>query len=138
MRRKKSIPKKDGKMARKTTATTSCLLTPIPQTVNRYTGKAGSLQMVVEQVRGRTDLDTVNSKVSDITDINSPVAVDHTCDRTSFSFTMESQKKYFVSLTFVQLDDPFNAKAKLNEGCGQNLDLIDVTNLFPGYIIEVA
>jgi hypothetical protein len=26
----------------------------------------------------------------------------------------------------------------LNEACGQELDIIDATNLFPGYIIEVA
>jgi hypothetical protein len=51
---------------------------------------------------------------------------------------MESKKKYFVSLTFVQLVDPFQAKANLDEACGQNLDTIDVTNLFPSYIIEVA
>lgn len=115
-----------------------CLLTPIPSTVNRYKGKPGTLKMVIEQVKGRTDLDCVNSKVTEISDINNPVAVTHTCDQSTFSFAMASGKKYFVSLTFVQLVNPFNAKANLNEACGQNLDTIDVTNLFPGYMIEVA
>jgi hypothetical protein len=118
--------------------TNPCLLTAIPNTVNRFIGKPGTLKMVVEQIKGQTDLDCTNSKVVDITSSGTQKAVDHTCDRSSFSFMMESKKKYFVSLTFVQLVDPFQAKANLNEACGQNLDTIDVTNLFPSYIIEVA
>jgi len=115
-----------------------CLLTPQPDEANRYTGVAGTLKLVVKQIKGQTDLDCLNSKVLDITDFNNQLAVSHTCDRANFSFAMESGKKYFVSLTFVQLVDPFKAKASLNEACGQKLDIIDATNLFPGYIIEVA
>ena len=115
-----------------------CLLTPIPKTVNRFIGKPGELKLVLEQVKGQTNLDCVNSNVTAITKSGTKTAVDHTCDSTSFSFTMESGKKYFVSLAFVQLVDPFQAQANLNESCGQNLDTIDVTNLRPGYVIEVA
>ncbi len=115
-----------------------CLLTPIPKTVNRFTGKPGTLKLVVEQVKGHTDLDCLNSKVLDITTSRAQTAVDHTCDSSGFSFKMESGKKYFISLTFVQLVNPFEATANLNEACGQNLDTIDVTNLFPGYVIGVA
>jgi hypothetical protein len=115
-----------------------CLLTPIPKTVNRFTGKPGTLKLVVEQVKGHTDLDCLNSKVVVIANTGTQRAVDHTCDSSSFSFKMDSGNKYFVSLAFVQLVDPFQAQANLNEACGQNLDTIDVTNLRPGYVIEVA
>ena len=115
-----------------------CLLTSIPKTVNRFTGKPGTLKLVVEQVKGHTDLDCLNSKVLDITTSGAQTAVAHECDSSSFTFKMESGKRYFVSLTFVQLVSPFEAKANLNEACGQTLGIIDVTNLFPGYLIEVA
>ena len=115
-----------------------CLLTPKPGPANRFTAVAGPLKLVVKQVKGHTDLDCINSKVSDITDFNNQIAVTHSCDRASFGFDLVSGKKYFVALTFVQLVDPFNARATLNEACGQELDTIDVTNLFPGYVIEVA
>jgi hypothetical protein len=115
-----------------------CLLTAVPKTVNRFIAKPGTLKLVLEQVKGQTNLDCTNSKVVDITDSAKQKAVDHTCDSSSFSFKMDSGKKYFISLTFVQLVNPFEATANLNEPCGQNLDTIDVTNLFPGYVIEVA
>jgi hypothetical protein len=115
-----------------------CLLTPQPDEANRFTAVPGTLKLVVKQTKGQTDLDCLNSKVLDITDFTNQVPVSHTCDRSSFSFDMNGGKKYFVSLTFVQLVDPFKAKASLNEACGQELDIIDATNLFPGYIIEVA
>ena len=115
-----------------------CLLTPIPKTVNRFTGKPGTLKLLVEQVKGHTDLDCLNSKVVEVGMGGTQTAVDHECDSSSFSFKLESGKRYFISLTFVQLVNPFEAKANLNEACGQNLDTIDVTNLFPGYVIEVA
>jgi len=116
---------------------TPCLLTPKPGPANRFTAKAGQLSLVVKQIKGHTDLDCVNSKVSDITDFDNQVAVTHACTSSSFGFELKSGKKYFVSLTFVQLDSPFTAKGTLNESCGQVVDTIDATNLFPGYFIEV-
>jgi hypothetical protein len=117
---------------------TPCVLTPIPNTVNRFTAKPGALKLALQQVNGRTDLDCVNSKVSEISDIANPVAVTHDCDQASFGFQMDNHKKYFIALTFVQLLDPFHSVANLNDAaCGKKIDTIDVTNLFPGYVITV-
>lgn len=114
-----------------------CLLTPIPKTVHRFTAKPGTLKLVVAQVKGHTDLNCVTSKVVEITG-GAQTAVAHTCDSSSFSFEMKSGKRYFLALAFVQLVDPFEARANLNEACGQTVDIIDATNLLPGYFIEVA
>jgi hypothetical protein len=115
-----------------------CLLTPIPHRVNRFTATAGMLTLVLNETQGETDLDSVNSKVSDITDPNAPKAVDHVATNTSISFQMLSQKTYVLTLAFVQITAPFSSEAQLKEPCGQTVDTIDVTNLFPGYVVEVA
>jgi len=115
----------------------NCLLVAIPNSVNTFIGKTGKLKMVVKQVKGRTDIDCGNSSVTDITNPANEINVAKECDQSSLSFQMDSGKKYKVLLTFNQLVDPVNAQADLNEECGQNLDTITVTNLFPRYDIEV-
>jgi hypothetical protein len=115
-----------------------CLLTPVPNRVNRFTATAGTLTLVVNESNGETDLDSVNSKVSDITDPAAPKAVDHVVTNASLSFQMQSQKTYLLSLAFVQITAPYDSEAQLKEPCGQTIDTIDVTNLFPGYVVEVA
>jgi hypothetical protein len=117
---------------------TPCLLTPVTDEVNTFNATAGALSIKLEQVSGQTAIDCVNSKVTDLTDPNKPIAVNHSCDQTTFSLQLSSGKTYLVTLRFVQLVNPFSAQANLKEACGQLLDTIDATNLLPGYIIVVA
>jgi hypothetical protein len=113
----------------------ACLLTPIQGQVNRFNSKPGSLTLSVQNVQGQTSLDTLNSHVKDITNPNSPTSVPSTCTSTSVAFTVQSGKTYFINLAFVQIP-PFSSQAQLNETpCGQNVDTIDATNLFPGYVV---
>jgi len=112
-----------------------CLLTPIQGQVNRFNSKPGNLTLSVQNVQGQTTLDTVNSHVKDVTNPNSPTSVPSTCTSTSISFTVQTGKTYFINLAFAQIP-PFNSQANVNETpCGQNIDSIDVTNLFPAYVV---
>jgi len=114
----------------------ACLLTPKAGQVNRFDSKPGNLTLTVQNVQGTTSLDTVNSHVKDVTDPNNAISVPSTCTATSISFAVQAGKTYFINLAFVQIP-PFNSKAQLNETpCGQNIDTIDVTNLFPAYIVS--
>jgi hypothetical protein len=113
----------------------ACLLTPIQGQVNRFTSKPGNLTLSVQNIQGQTNLDTLNSHVKDVTNPNNPISVQSTCTSTSISFTAQTGKTYFVNLAFAQIP-PFNSQAQLNETpCGQNVDTIDATNLFPGYVV---
>jgi hypothetical protein len=114
----------------------ACLLTPKQGQVNWFDSKPGNLTLGVQDVQGQTNLDTVNSHVKDVTDPNKSVSVPSTCTPTSLTFTVQTGKTYFINLAFIQIP-PFNSRAQLNENpCGQNIDTIDVTNLFPGYVVS--
>jgi hypothetical protein len=113
-----------------------CLLTPIPNTANRYSAKPGALTLLVSDVIGKTDLDSVNSKVTDITNPNAPIAVTHNCTQTSLTFQIVASKTYLVQLAFVQITNPYGSTSNLKEACGAVLDTIDATNLFPAYLVE--
>jgi hypothetical protein len=119
-----------------TPAVPPCLLTAKPNTVNRYTAVPGSLTLLVADVTGQTNVDSVNSKVTDITNVNSPIAVTHNCTQSSLTFQIVVGKTYLVQFAFVQITNPFGSTAKLKEACGTVLDTIDATNLFPAYVME--
>ncbi len=112
----------------------ACLLTPQAQ-ANKFTSKPGNLTLSVQNIQGQTTLDTLNSHVKDVTNLNNPVSVSSACTSTSMAFTVQAGKTYFVNLVFAQIP-PFNSQAQLNETpCGQNIDTIYVTNLFPAYMV---
>jgi|ERR1700722_1816985 len=113
-----------------------CLLTPKPGTVNRYSALPGTLTLLVADVTGLTNVDSVNSKVTDITNPSSPIAVTHSCTSTSLTFTIVVGKTYLVQFAFVQITSPYGSTANLKEACGAILDTIDATNLFPAYLME--
>jgi len=113
----------------------ACLLTPVQGQDNRFTSKPGNLTLSVQNVQGQTTFDSLNSHVKDVTNPNSPTSVPSTCTSTSITFTVQAGKTYFINLTFAQIP-PFNSQAQLNETpCGQKIDSIDVTNLFPAYVV---
>lgn len=113
-----------------------CLLTPRQGQVNWFDSKPGNLTLSVQGIQGQTNLDTINSHVKDVTDPNNSVSVPSTCTPTGLAFTVQAGKTYFINLVFTQLP-PFNSLAQLNETpCGQNIDTIDVTNLFPAYVVS--
>jgi hypothetical protein len=114
------------------------LLTPIANRVNRFTAKPGLLSLIIHDVEGETDLDSVNSKVTDVTNTAAPKAVDHATTNASLSFQMQAGVTYLIGLAFAQIVDPLNSTAELKEPCGQVIDTIDVTNLFPGYFVTVS
>jgi len=113
-----------------------CLLTAKPNTVNRYKAVPGNLTLLLADVTGQTNVDSVNSKVTDITNPNNPVAVTHNCTTTSLAFLISAGKTYLVQFAFVQITNPYGSTANLKEGCGAVLDTIDATNLFPAYLME--
>jgi hypothetical protein len=113
----------------------TCLLTPRAGQVNRFDSAQGNLTLTAQDLKGHTSLDTVNSHVKDITDPNKPTGVSTTCTSTSIAFKVDTGKTYFINLAFSQ-DPPFNSQAKVNETpSGQTIDNIDVTNLFPAYLV---
>jgi hypothetical protein len=115
-----------------------CLLTPVDGEINTYTAKAGTLNLVLADVVETTRLDTVDTSVFDITTPGTNISVPFVATTTSLTFVMEAGKRYYVSLTCVQLINPFSAKGQLKEVCGQVLDTISAVNLYPGYCIQVA
>jgi hypothetical protein len=117
-------------------ASVPCLLTPVPNEINNFTAKAGTLSLILSDVAGNTSLDTLDSSVFDITTPGAQVAVTVAATTSSISFQLVAGKKYYLSLTFCQLVSPFSAKANLKEGCGQLIDTISAVNLYPGYIIQ--
>src|ERR1700733_10930359 len=113
----------------------ACLLTPIQGQVNRLHSKSWYLKFCIQNIQGQTNLDTLNSHVKDVTNPNNPVSVSSSCTSTSVTFTVQIGKTYFINLTFAQIP-PFNSQANVNETpCGQTIDTIDVTNLFPAYLV---
>jgi hypothetical protein len=117
-------------------AVPACLLTAKPNNVNRYTAIPGSLTLLVADVTGQTNVDSVNSKVTDTTNPSNPIAVTHSCTPTSLTFQIAVGKTYLVQFAFVQITNPYGSTAKLKEACGAVLDTIDATNLFPAYVME--
>ena len=114
----------------------ACLLTPIQGRVNRFNSKPGRLTLSVQNIQGQTTLDTLNSQVKDVSNPNSPASVPSTCTSTAITFAVQPGKTYFVNLAFVQIP-PFSSQAQLSETpCGQSIDTIDATNLFPGYVVS--
>ncbi len=113
-----------------------CLLTPVDGEINIYTAKAGTLHLVLSDVVGITSLDTVDTSVFDITSPDTHLSVEFAATTSSLSFVMEAGKKYYISLTCVQLITPFSAMGQLKEACGQVIDTISAVNLYPGYIIK--
>jgi hypothetical protein len=110
------------------------LLTPMEDRVNRFNAKPGMLTLNVKNISGKTDLDAANSTVKDITDSASPIAVSRACTQSRFSFQVEAGKTYHIALAFIQTPSPHGSVAELEEG-GQKIDTIDLTNLFPGFVV---
>jgi hypothetical protein len=102
--------------------------------INRFVAQPGMLTLNVKEISGKTNLDAAKSTVKDITNSASPLAVSHTCTRSSFSFQVEAGKTYHITLAFEQTASPHASVADLEEG-GQKIDTIDMTNLFPGFVV---
>jgi hypothetical protein len=113
---------------------TSCLLTD--QGGGYYKGAPGALKLGLHDIKGSTQFNIVKSVVWDITNFPTQLAVSRTCTATTFSFTIEAGKKYHVQLECSQQPSPYEAVATLNEeGCGQKLATINVTNQMPGLVV---
>ncbi len=72
--------------------------------------------------------------MKDITNSESPVEVSHTCTQSGLSFQVEAGKAYLITLAFAQTTGPDATVAELDEG-GQRIDVINMNNLFPGYVV---
>jgi len=110
----------------------SCLLTN--QGGGYYAGKPGLLRLEIHDVKGSTQFNTAKCGVWDITNFPTKVAVTHSCDAQTFSFTIEAGKTYHVQLECSQ-QPPYASEATLMEACGQQLATINVTNLMPGLVV---
>jgi hypothetical protein len=111
---------------------TNRLLTAREDHLNRFDAKPGMLNLNLKDINGSTNLDSVT--VKDITNSASPVEVTHTCTQSSLSFQVEAGKTYLITLAFAQTTSPNATVAELDEG-SQRIDVINMNNLFPGYVV---
>jgi len=108
------------------------LLTAREDHLNRFDAKPGMLNLSLKDINGSTNLDSAT--VKDITNSASPVEVSHTRTQSGLSFQVEAEKAYLITLAFAQTTSPYATIAELCEG-EQRIDLIDMNNLFPGYVV---
>jgi hypothetical protein len=108
------------------------LLTAREDQLNRFDAKPGKLNLSLKDINGGTNLDSAT--VNDITNSALPVEVSHTCTQSDLSFQIEAGKAYLIALAFSQTTNPYATVAELCEG-GQRIDIIDMNNLYTGYVV---
>ena len=110
----------------------NCLLTAREDHLNRFDAKPGMLNLNLKNINGSTKLDSAT--VKNITNSAAPVEVSHTCTQSGLSFQVEAGKAYLITLAFAQTTSPNATVAELDVG-GQRIDVINMNNLFPGYVV---